>query len=61
MSRFSHNKRQIRIHLKLIQTKVNGHVQPPFVKKICELNKVLIFEDIPPDSSITVAPLEMFL
>ena len=36
----------------LIQTQVFAYVQPPLVQKICELNKVLIFEEILPDSSI---------
>ena len=45
----------------LIQTKVFPHVQPPFVQKIYELNEVLIFEETPPDLSISVCPLELFL
>ena len=52
-------------HSILIQTKVLfvfAHVQPPFVqKKKNKINKVLIFEEIPPDSSIPVCLLELFL
>ena len=44
------------IHIMLIQTKVSAYVQPPFVQKIYKLNKVLIFEEIPPDSFIPVCP-----
>ena len=49
------------MHLILIQTEVFSHAQPQFVQKIYELNKVLIFEEIHPDSSIPVCPLELFL